>query len=480
MRNSLQARRTALRKYKLWLQCERKALSLSLTILLTLFSYSSSSAAQKSEMTDSGLPWSGSSSVRVSELDGQAMLTVNGTPFFVNGAGMSYRNEAGIHSLANAGGNAFRTWDTAAIDVQLDAASKHGLMVLVGLELGTQLQGFDYSDNDAVAEQAQRLLATVQRYKDHPALLGWILGNEPNLMVNDLGEVVPADTSVYAAIGDLAQSINAADPDHPTTVTFAFTATLAEDIRNASSAAPALDFISLQAYGALPAISRLMSDPQLRLPFMITEYGPLGHWEMPATQWGREIEEPSGHKAEGMIARMQNSIINDPTGRLLGSFAFLWGQKQERTPTWYGLFLQTGERTASVDELTRVWTGSWPENRAPSAWAITLAGETATQSVMVKPGEHVSASAQITDPENDTLRLRWELREEVDERSHGGHFERTPQEVSIADLSTSRKDEQYQASFTAPSIDGEYRLFVYAFDDSDGAATANIPFKVRK
>jgi len=60
-------------------------------------------------------------------------------------------------------------------------------MVLVGLELGTQLQGFDYSDNDAVAEQAQRLLATVQRYKDHPALLGWILGNEPNLMVNDLG-----------------------------------------------------------------------------------------------------------------------------------------------------------------------------------------------------------------------------------------------------------------------------------------------------
>ena len=123
---------------------------------------------------------------------------------------------------------------------------------------------------------------------------------------------------------------------------------------------PSLDFVSLQAYGALSAIPERVAAMPGDWPFMITEYGPLGHWEMPATDWGREIEEPSGLKARGMRERMEPVILSDSTGRLIGSFAFLWGQKQERTPTWYGLFTADGARTASVDELTRWWTGHYP------------------------------------------------------------------------------------------------------------------------
>jgi len=279
-------------------------------------------------------------------------------------------------------------------------------------------------------------------------------------------------------MGRLAEAIKALDPDHPITTTFAFTPTLADDMSTAVSNVPDLDFVSLQAYGALPIIPDVVNDLALELPYMITEYGPLGHWEMPATAWGREIEEPSGIKAKGMRARMHGSIVNDPTGQLIGSFAFLWGHKQERTPTWYGLFLESGERTASVDELTHVWTGRWPDNRAPAALSITMNGRSAAENVAINTSTASVAEATINDPENDRLSVRWELLEEVDVRSHGGHFEKTPHAASLLKPVASSSGDTYQLAFNAPDAPGEYRLFIYASDGNGGGATANFPFIV--
>jgi len=425
-------------------------------------------------------PAQGPSRVSIIEDNGLMTLMVNDQPFIVKGAGMGYSDEKGVASLAAAGGNAFRTWETGALDVQLEAAARHGLMVLVGLDVGKELAGFDYNDNKAVEQQHARLMGIVEKYRQHPNLLGWILGNEPNLVVGAEGQLVPANPGVYSAIGKLASAMSAIDPRHPVTIAFAFTPTLTADIETALQEVPDLDFISLQAYGALPIIPQVVEDLGIELPFMITEYGPLGHWEMPATQWGREIEEPSGHKATGMRKRMTGSVIDEPTGQLIGSFAFLWGQKQERTPTWYGLFLDSGEKTASVDELTRVWTGEWPENRAPSAWSIELQGQVAGASVRVVEGESVLASAVINDPENDTLSVRWELLSEVDERSHGGHFEQAPTALVLRGVEEKTDGDTYQLAFDAPQEEGDYRLFVYAMDKAGGAATANIPFLVEQ
>ncbi len=391
---------------------------------------------------------------------------------------MGFNDKQGVKRLADAGGNTFRTWDTHSLHVQLEAAVEHNLMVLVGLDVGKELQGFDYNDAAAVEAQHIRLMNIVAQHQDHPNILGWIMGNEPNLMVSDDGQLLPANPLVYESIGRLAKDIKNTDPDHPVTVAFALTPTLAQDINTALEAIPDLDFISLQAYGALPVLPQIYTDLDISLPYMITEYGPLGHWEMPATSWGREIEELSVDKAKGMRARMEGSIVNDPTGKLLGSFAFLWGQKQERTPTWYGLFIESGEKIASVDELTHVWTGQWPANRAPVALSITLDEKPAGANVMIKKGERMRAAAVINDPENDVLSLRWELLEEVDVRSHGGHFEQNPTQVAISDATMKTLGELSTLDFMSPEKAGEYRLFVYALDGKGGAATANIPFLV--
>jgi len=387
--------------------------------------------------------------------------------------------------LAQLGGNTFRTWELAELDHQLQKAEQHGLKVLVGLDSGKQLQGFDYNDKAAVAQQFSRLTAVVDKYKSHPSVLGWIIANEPNLMVDASGSLIKADPLVYDALGEITDYIHQNDPDHPVTFSFAFTPSIQEDVAAALLRAPAVDFISFQAYGALPAIAPLVDELELDRPYMVTEFGPLGHWEMPATSWGREIEETSAAKAAGLLTRMQGSVSGETHGGFIGSFAFLWGHKQERTPTWYGLLTSEGDKLASVDELSRLWTGQWPENRAPLTQWMKLDGLPATDSVQLVAGQRVSASIAVRDPDDDPLKTSWKIRHEVAIRSEGGHFEQAPGLVptSFSESVLQGKSEEqavviHSVSFDAPLEPGEYRLFAYTSDTDGGAGTANVPFLV--
>ena len=175
-----------------------------------------------------------------------------------------------------------------------------------------------------------------------------MVGNELNLSPGN-GQLV--NPKVYDALKEIVDYIHKNDPNHP--VTTAFAGVQKQQIKVALERCPDLDFVSLQVYGGLASMPEQVKAAEITKPFAITEYGPIGHWERPQTRWGREIEETSEEKATGLFDRIQKGIVNDPTGLCLGGYAFLWGQKQERTPTWYGMFLKTGEATAIVDELTR-------------------------------------------------------------------------------------------------------------------------------
>jgi len=39
-----------------------------------------------------------------------------------------------------------------------------------------------------------------------------------------------------------------------------------------------------------------------------------------------------------------------------------------------------------VDELTRYWTGKYPENRAPKVDSLKIEGKNAVENIYVKPG----------------------------------------------------------------------------------------------
>jgi hypothetical protein len=206
---------------------------------------------------------------------------------------------------------------------------------------------------------------------------------------------------------------------------------------------------------------------------VVTEWGPTGHWEIAKTAWGAAIEDDSTRKAAAMVERYQRFIATD-TRQCLGSYVFLWGNKQERTPTWYGLFLEDGEATAGVDAMQYLWTGAWPGNRSPAIAPISIDGKAAAESVHLRAGASYEARAAARDPDGDAVSYRWVAREESKATTIGGDREAVPPKLPLA--GTPMADGGIR--FIAPSTPGAYRLFVVVRDDHGHAAHANIPFLV--
>ena len=81
--------------------------------------------------------------------------------------------------LLQCGGNSFRTWGIGpATRKELDEAQRFGLRLTLGVWLGHKEHGFNYNDAGSVQKQKEQVRQAVLRYKDHPALLMWGLGNE--------------------------------------------------------------------------------------------------------------------------------------------------------------------------------------------------------------------------------------------------------------------------------------------------------------
>lgn len=405
-------------------------------------------------------------------------LKVNGKPFTVKGAGVNWKEGKNLAALAQAGGNTFRTWSPTNADKYMEEAQALGLMVIMGFDLKQELHGFDYNDQAAVSAQFARAKAMVDKYKSHPNLLAWAVANEPNLVFANDGSRKLANPKVYDAIGEIIDYIHKVDPHHPVTYTFAGISP--EEIAIALKHTPQVDFVSVQVYADLANLPELIRAANFDKPFMTTEFGAVGHWERPTTAWNREIEEPSGVKAESLALRIQQGIAKNPTGKDIGHFAFIWGQKQERTPTWYGMINKDGTTDARIDELTKFWTGNYPANRAPLTTAITLNQQHAEQSVYVTPGSEARVQVTAADPDKDKLRYEWVLLKEVKNRSQGGAFEAEPDAVPLQ--ISNKNDPDYHTGklvFAAPATEGDYRLFAYVYDGKGKVGNANFPFYVK-
>ncbi|MGW2399586.1 discoidin domain-containing protein [Kitasatospora sp. NPDC001664] len=349
-------------------------------------------------MTDPAVP-SGRSVVKVTGSQGSWGLSVNGAPYQVKGVtwGPAAADAvAYVRELKAAGVNTVRTWGTdAGSRPLLDAAAAHGLKVVAGFWLN---QGADYVNDTAYKNATlDSVRQWVTTYKDHPGVLMWDLGNEVILTAQDHtynGTTVEQQRVAYAQfVEQLARAVHAVDPDHPVTSTDAYTGAWAY-YRDHT---PSLDLLAVNAYGSVCNVRQDWLNGGYAKPYIVTETGPRGEWEVPNDANGAPTEPTDVEKRDG-YTRAWGCITGHP-GVALGATMFNYGQEYDFAGVWYNLTPNRWKRLG-FHALAAAYGGSAAQGNTPPVISALTADAT------VAAGGKLTLRATVTDPDADLIRYQ--------------------------------------------------------------------------
>lgn len=189
------------------------------------------------------------------------MLLQDGDPFYIKGAasvsGRSYMDRLNAY-----GGNSLRIWRNFA--EKLNSAQQNDLTVLMTLPLKGERHGMDWDDSIRVAREKERIMDTVRKYKNHPALMLWSLGNEL--------EIVPGrsyNRKLWDVIDELAVQIHKIDPAHPV-MTIISSGGFKHESREIYRQCPNLDLLGINSYHDIAEFCMLARQIWPK-PYVITE-----------------------------------------------------------------------------------------------------------------------------------------------------------------------------------------------------------------
>jgi hypothetical protein len=310
-------------------------------------------------LTEPPVP-SGPSVVKVTGGQGNWGLSVNGAPYQVKGVTFgpdSSTAEAHLPDLSTMGVNTVRTWGTDGTTLPLlNQAAANGIHVIAGFWLG---QGNDYlNDTSYKTSTLNTILQWVNTYKNNPGVLMWDVGNEVllNLQNTYAGSQLAAERAAYARFVDqVAQAVHAADPNHPVTSTDAWTG--AWPYYKANS--PDLDLYAVNSYGSVCSVRQDWINGGYTKPYIVTESGPAGEWEVPNDANGVPNEDTDQQSSAGYATAWQ--CVTGHAGVALGATLFNYGNENDFGGVWFNLE-PGGWKRLSYYQVARLYGGT-PQTR---------------------------------------------------------------------------------------------------------------------
>ncbi|QFZ78276.1 hypothetical protein GFH48_37750 [Streptomyces fagopyri] len=344
--------------------------------------------------------------VKVTGGQGNWQLTVNGSPYQIKGLtwGPAVADaDRYMPDLQSMGVNTIRTWGTDASSKPLfDSAAAHGVKVIAGFWLqpgggpgsgGCVNYLTDTAYKNQVLNEFPQWAAT---YKDNPGVLMWNVGNESVLGLQNCysGDELERQRDAYTTlVNDITKKIHAVDPNHPVTSTDAWTGAWPYYKKNA----PALDLYAVNAYNAVCDVKSAWQQGGYTKPYIVTETGPAGEWEVPDDANGVPAEPTDQAKADG-YTRAWNCVTGH-RGVALGATMFHYGTEYDFGGIWFNL-LPAGEKRLSYYAVKKAYGADTSrDNTPPVISGLTVEGDAAK----VPAGGSLTLSVKATDPNGDPL-----------------------------------------------------------------------------
>ncbi|MFI5805015.1 discoidin domain-containing protein [Streptomyces sp. NPDC051561] len=343
--------------------------------------------------------------VKVAGSQGNWQLTVGGQPYTVKGLtwGPSVADAPKyLPDVKSMGVNTIRTWGTdGSTKPLLDAAAAQGLKIVNGFWLqpggGPGSGGcVNYvTDTTYKTNSLNEFAKWVDAYKSHPATLMWNVGNESVLGLQNCysGAELEAQRNAYTSfVNDVAKKIHTIDPDHPVTSTDAWTGAWPYYKRNA----PDLDLYSMNSYGDICGVRQDWIDGGYTKPYIITEGGPAGEWEVPDDANGVPDEPTDVQKADGYTKAWD--CVTGHRGVALGATFFHYGLEHDFGGIWFNL-VPDGLKRLSYYALKKAYAGSTAGNNTPPV----ITNMAVTPASAAPAGREFTVRADIRDPDGDQV-----------------------------------------------------------------------------
>ncbi|MEJ3405918.1 discoidin domain-containing protein [Rathayibacter sp. YIM 133350] len=410
-------------------------------------------------------PFTQPSVVKVTGGNGSWQLQVDGKPYSVKGFtwGPSFdQADTYMPGLVAMGANTIRTWGTGADTKKLlDSAAAHGIRVINGFWLlpggGPGSGGcIDYTTDENYKSTTQTdIINQVNTYKTHPGVLMWNVGNESLLGLQNCfsGTKLEDVRNAYAAfVNRVAVAIHAADPNHPVTSTDAWTGAWPYLKRNA----PALDLLAVNSYGDVCNIKQTWIDGGYNKPYIVTEGGAPGEWEVSNDANGVPNEPTDVAKAAAYVNSWNCIIGHKNVG--LGATFFHYGTEGDFGGVWFNV-IPGGNKRLGYYSIAKAWGKTGFSNTPPVISSMSV-----TENVAA--GSTVTVSVKATDPDGDTLKYVPFFNSTYIDGSGGTAFQDGPQPTPGT------------FQLTAPQTLGVWKAYVWVEDGHGNVGVESRSFRV--
>ena len=399
----------------------------------------------------------------IKKIDNNWALMVNGEPFEIKGVTFGYDKDAENYDryfkdLKFLGVNTIRLWATNNnTNKLLDAAETYGIKVMVGIWMRHGRPGMEDDDSFNYLEDKEGMkvmyngaIETVEKYKNHPAVLTWGVGNEVYLNI-----ATDEEKEAYSILLEkICSKIKALDPNHPITSIEAWTFGLDWW----QKLVPSIDIYGLNSYGS--GAGFLASEVKKRgidKPYIITEFGVTGEWDIKQKKNGVIVEPTDQQKYNAIAIGYNDWIKNKPA--CLGVYVFHYASGNAFISPWFFTHHKDMYRP-QYWAIREAYTGSKPINNVPIIETFELPNSN------YESGLWIPATLKVSDIEHEKLDISFYYNQRTGSRKRrnqintlnyrttntGGYLIQVPKEDGPIKIYVNVKDTYNNVGIASTSI----------------------------